>query len=364
MQRKFILIVLTACAAPTFTFSHASAAEAQLLFEADKTLEVRIDAPISTIRRDRSESGYHDGAFHFIGDGGVQHMLDLKLRPRGRFRRQEEVCDFPPLKLNFRKKQVKDTLFDGQDKLKLVTHCESSRDNYEQNLLQEYLAYRILNTLTDYSFRVRLMLVTYADTERGGKELQKYAFVIEEDNRVAERIGMQLSRVRGIEFEQLDMEQTNLFTVFQYLIGNTDFSAIRGPREKFCCHNAVLFTNPAGRFTPVPYDFDFSGIVNAPYAAPGKQFNLRSVKERVFRGLCRNNGRLPDTIGRFNTQEQEIRRLIDELDGLSAGNRRSTHRYLDSFYEAVSSPAQIEQNIVKECSSATAPAEPTSASLK
>ena len=357
-------LYLTVFAAVMFLFSANAAADQQPLFEHDETLQVRIEAPFSTIRRVRSDEEYLEGSLQYLDSSGATRRLDLKVRARGRFRKQREICDFPPLRLNFRKKQVVDTEFHGQDKLKLVTHCESGRKNYEQDMLQEYLAYRILNTVTENSFRVRLLHVTYANTESNGKELTKYAFLIEDDDRLGERLGMQHSKVRELQYHQLEMHQTSLFTVFQYMIGNTDFSAVMGPTEKYCCHNAVLFTNPVGQFTPVPYDFDFSGIVNARYAAPGKQFKLKSVKERVYRGLCRHNNLLPGTVGRFQEQEQTVRQLISELDGFSDGTRRSTQRYIDSFYKDVSSQDQMERHFVKECSSATGPPVQSSANQK
>ena len=362
MQNTLLHRCLTTVAAVMFLLSGAAAADNQLLFDSDATLQVRIDAPISSVRRDRSEEKYFEGKFHYVDDAGVQQTLELKLRPRGRFRKQPEVCDFPPLRLNFRKKQVKDTLFDGQDKLKLVTHCKSSSEKYQQNLLQEYLAYRILNTATDRSFRVRLLEVTYADAERGGAEMTKYAFLIEDEDLLAERLEMQLSKVRKLSYDQLDDDQTVVFTVFQYLIGNTDFSAILGPEDDHCCHNAILLTNGIGQFIPVPYDFDFSGIVDAPYALPGIQFKSKTVTKRIYRGLCAHNELLPGTIGRFQEREQTYRQLVSELDGMSNGTRKGTQRYIDDFYKDVSSPERIQENLIKVCSSATGPQEPPSAS--
>ena len=353
---------LTVLAATMFLLAGTAAADNAPLFESHTTLQVRIEAPISTLRRDRSEDEYLEGKFLYVDAAGVQQSLDLKLRPRGRFRKQREICNFPPLRLNFRKKQVRDTLFDGQDKLKLVTHCKNSSENYEQNLLQEYLAYRIFNSVTDQSFRVRLMQVTYADTDRDGAERTGYAFLIEDDDSVADRLGMQASKIRKLRYEQLDADQTVLFTIFQYMIGNTDFSAVLGSRDDYCCHNAILLTNGIGKFVAVPYDFDFSGIVDAPYAAPGKQFKIKSVKQRVYRGLCTHNEMVQDTIEGFQEQDPAIRRLINELDGMSSGTRSTTQTYIDGFYEDVSSPERIQQNMIKECSLAQAPAEPPSAS--
>ena len=125
------------------------------LFQNQDALRVRIEAPLRTLIRERSDTEYLDGTFAYTDASGQEVVLDLKLRARGRYRRQRSTCDLPPIRLNFKKKQVMGTEFAGQDKLKLVTHCEENRDRYEQYVLKEYLAYRILNTLTDASFRAR-----------------------------------------------------------------------------------------------------------------------------------------------------------------------------------------------------------------
>lgn len=319
------------------------------LFGSHLPLQVTIEAPLTTLTRDRPEEEYLDGTFTFTGDEGDERTVDLKIRTRGSYRRMEKHCDFPPIRLNFRKKQVADTVFAGQDKLKLVTHCQNKKPYYEQLLLREFLAYRIFHVVTNKSYGVRLLQVNYVDTE-GAKPMTKLAFVIEEDEHVARRVGMKSVSIGDITDEDLDRRQQNLVNVFQYLIGNTDFSLTRGEPGKDCCHNADLMSAAgAPPFTPLPYDFDFSGLVNAPYAEPNPRYKFRSVRHRHFMGLCKNNELLPDTIQQFLDKKDAIYAIIDELDMLKRRSRWDVTAYLNGFYKVISAPKHEGSALLASC---------------
>jgi hypothetical protein len=317
------------------------------LFDGHSVIDVRIQAPLKTLARTRPDEEYLDGSFTYAGTDGMERTFDLKLRTRGRFRRQRTTCPFPPVRLNFPKNAVEGSLLDGQDKLKLVTHCHTRREHYEQLLLREYLAYRILQTLTDKSFSARLLRITWIDTE-GDDPIERYGFVIEDDDDIGPRTGMQKMETTGLSYADLDPAHTNLVSVFQFMIGNTDYSLVRGPAGNDCCHNSVPFKG-VGPVFPIPYDFDFSGLVDAPYADPNPQFRIRSVTTRVYRGRCFNNGLLADTLARFEENKSAIYGIVEELTGLDAGNREEVTDYLDSFYEIIGDPGMLDEEIVREC---------------
>lgn len=330
--------------------AQGGAAEVQLLFEHHDTLTVRIEAPLTTLMRNQPEEDYLDGIFTYMETGGGEHALDLKLQSRGRFRRKKDICNFSPIRLNFRKQQVAGTEFAGQDKLKLVTHCQNRKDSYEQYVLREYLAYRILQSLTQRSFGARLMHITYVDTEDNGKSMTKYGFVIEDEDNLEERLGFVRSKLRGIDADELDPEHGNLISVFEYLIGNTDFSLVLGPHNTSCCHNSVLFSeNDAAPYFPIPYDFDFSGIVNAPYAEPNPRFELRNVTSRLYRGRCENNNLLDGTFARFLEKQEEIFSLVDGVDGLDNKNRKRVVRFLNFFFEDITSERAKQIDFINKC---------------
>lgn len=321
---------------------------AGLLFASDDVLEMRLVAPLERIARERPDDDDIQGRIYLEYESGELRALDVGIRARGKNRRRADVCAFPPLRLNFRKSQLGQTVFEGQDKLKLVTQCRPGAYRYEQALLAEYLAYRILNLLTEYSFRVRLVSINYASDERDSGDNQ-YAFFIEHKDGLAARIGMPALSVSSTTVGRLNAAHSNLASVFQYLIGNTDFASTTGPPSHECCHNYSLFGRSGESHYSVPYDFDMSGIVDAPYALPNSVLRLKSVKDRLYRGFCVNNPLLPETLKTFRANRGEIEGLIKGQTGLASSARRSMLRYVDDFYKTISRERAVNRRILAKC---------------
>ena len=240
-------------------------------------------------------------------------------------------------------------MFAGTDKIKLVTHCRSGRKGFQQTLLREYLAYRVLNIMTDNSYRVRLLRVQYVDTDDGDTNADNFAFLIEHRDQLAERVGLPASDVDSTLAADLEPANTNLGSVFQYLIGNTDFSPVAGAKDEPCCHNYTILGSDAGTILAVPYDFDMSGWVNATYATPNPKLRLRSVRQRLYRGRCENNARLATSIRAFQEKQPEISGLVSELAHLANSTRKQLTRYLNDFYEIIEDPKAVESRLVAAC---------------
>jgi len=319
------------------------------LFASDDIIEVRMEAPFRTIMQDRLIEEEIPAVFQYVNSSGDTIQFDVGLQTRGHFRHQPDICDFAPLRLNFKKSETKDTLFDHQDKLKLVTHCESSSPSFEQHVLSEYLVYRVFNLMTDVSFRVRLLRVIYVDTARKNKEKVSLAFLIEHRDRLAKRIDNAVIETSRVSLQDLNSDYTNLASVFHYFIGNTDFSPIATALDKNCCHNHSLFGNEGEDIYSVPYDFDLSGFVNAPYARPNPRFKLRNVRDRRYRGRCFNNSRIPASVERFFVKREEIYSLIDRQNLMTNAKRKSLLRFVDDFYKSLNSPEKITKELNKDC---------------
>lgn len=316
------------------------------LFQDVSILEASISGPLTTLVQERSKDDYLPGVFRFTDAAGEEVALDLKIRSRGNFRHKE--CDYPPVLLNFVKKQTRDTLFDKQNKLKLVIQCGKS-ERYVQAVLREYLAYRLLNAVTDRSFRVRLLRATYVNEERDPPYQQRYAFMIEHKKRVAERLGLQELAIERTSVSAIRPEQLNLTSVFAYFIGNTDFSPIAGPPGDNCCHNYVLFGDGDGPILAVPYDFDQSGFVDAPYARPNPRFRIRSVRQRLYRGRCANNDYLDASLQKFRDSRETLFAIVRDQDGLTDKVRKDLLKYMDSFFEIINDPRQVERKMRDRC---------------
>ncbi len=326
----------------------AGAPVADPLFQDNAILPVKIVAPMRTLIRDRPVDEELPARFHFTDMDGNEVEVDIEVRTRGRFRHRKDICPVPPLRLDFKKSSVKDTLFHKQDKLKLVTHCRSG-DTYAQVVMREYLAYRILNLLTESSYRVRLLQITYVDTDNDLAEQQRIGFVIEHKDRLAKRIGKDVLEIPSTRVEALHAQHINLSSVFQYFIGNTDFSPIKAAPDENCCHNFALFGNENEPILSIPYDFDQSGLVDAPYAMPSANFDIRSVRKRLYRGRCANNSHLPATLALFNERRAAIEAEINTLEPVSRRSRKSMLKYVDDFYQLIASPRKVQNSILKKC---------------
>jgi len=331
--------------------SGASAQETRTpdpLFQSKEILDVRIVVPLKTLTNKRPDEEELPGKFQFTNSAGQAVEFDIKVRTRGRFRRQKDACSFPPIRLNFKGSETKDTLFHKQDKVKLVTHCKNN-STYEQALLREYTAYQILNVMTDASFRVRLMRITYVNTEKKDREEVHYGFIIEHRDRLAKRLEKAVLDIPKTSVRSLQPEYTNTVSMYHYLIGNTDFSPVQGPEGDSCCHNHVLFGNEDEPVWSIPYDLDQSGLVNAPYAEPNPNFRIRSVRQRLYRGRCVNNHVLDTSIAKYKDKREKILEVVGELEAVTARSRKSMVGYVEKFYEMLNSEKRGKSEFARKC---------------
>lgn len=330
-------------------------APATALFASHEPLTFTIEAPLSTIFKDRGEERNERPAkLIVVGNDGQPMSLDVDVRTRGKTRAERRICEFPPLRLDFNKKG-NGTVFEGQNALKLVVHCQDGRTEYNQYVLQEYLAYRMYNLLTDRSFNARLARVTYVDTDGKRDTVTRNAFLLEDVDDVAARNGVQALRIRAVPPQLVDPRSIALVGVFEYVIGNPDWSLFTvEPTEEDCCHNTVPIGAEGGPIFSVPYDFDVSGIVNTRYAnrlfAPEtRDLGIRRVRERAYRGLCASDQHLPEIFALFNEKRDAIYALYRGQPGLDAEVVKETLEYLDAFYETINDPAKREREIERRC---------------
>jgi len=331
------------------------AAEAAPLFGSHNLLSLTLEADFHTIRReDRSDEDSEErpAVMQWVDADGSSQTQEIQIQTRGNFRLARRNCDFPPLRINVKKGTTKGTLFEGQDKLKLVVTCKLGQEYWQQYVLAEYLVYRMFNLFTPLSFRVRLARVTYVDTSGEDDTFTKYAFLIEDDDAMATRNGgvkLDWDTGSGNQFNPslLDPHQAVLVDVFQFMIGNTDWSGAE-------MHNMELFQRPPRMYATIPYDFDFSGIINTRYASPDPSLPIRRVRDRLFRGICPEDaGRGPEVYERvyqeFRNNKEEIYGLWRNLEGLDQDRLSDTLEYLDDFYEILNDPGKIQSWMIDRC---------------
>ena len=338
--RITVVILFTVLAVP-----NAKADSPDPLFQDDAALRVEITAPFSRLINERPKDREFAGSFSFKGPDGVAVKLELKVRARGKYRHTN--CDFPPLYLNFKRSQVGGTLFDQQNKLKMVVHCKDS-GRYQQSVLREYLAYRMLNPLTDRSVQVRLLEVTYVDSEDRRPRMVRSAFLLEHENRLAARLGMQRMNVFPDAVGAIQADHLNLTSIFQYLIANTDFSPILGSQGE-CCHNYAMFGTDDGPLVAIPFDFDMSGFVNTPYAEPDEELGIDNVRQRLYQGFCANNRYVEASVAEFLQARDTLYALVADLQQLEPTVRERLATYTDEFYETIGDSQGVKREILDRC---------------
>ena len=323
---------------------------AKPLFNNELPIKAVISAPISSVYTQRKKDVrlYFNGSLSYQNEAGENNKIPLKIKTRGNYRRLN--CSHPPLRLNFSKKKNDDNLFARQNKLKLVSPCKGGKP-YQELIGLEYLAYKIWQEVSDYHFKTRLLELSYIDTDSKKRPWSAMAFVIEDVSDMAKRTKHKPVKVNKVSRLQLDLQQTALFELFQLLIGNTDFSTLRSRPGTDCCHNTRLIAakDATNGIIPVPYDFDMSGFVNAPYAVPAEQHPIENVRQRYFSGWCKDSARFQQAIDRFNERKTAVYQQLENSILLSASTQKRKLKYLDRFYSLINSPEKVERQIVGRC---------------
>ena len=346
MSRSPILsILLLALGAAT----QAGAQDLSPLFQSLEPVNITLTAPFQKVNRARGEKRpEYPATLTMANADGSQVSLDLEIRTRGHFRAKKEVCSYPPLRLDFKRKSLDGSIFDGENNLKLAVQCKSS-DSYEQFIYLEYLTYRVYQLFSDYSLKVRLARVTYIDSEKNKDEGTRLAFFIEDVGHMAKRLGLKEVEAQRLRPADYDPAIMNLVDVFQFFIGNTDWSAFAGPPGEGCCHNIIPLSQGPGRMVPVPYDFDTTGAVDPSYAQVSDQLPIRSVTQRLFRGICQDRTLYDATIARFMEKRQAIQDLYVNQAGLSDRSRREALEFFDEFYQIITDEAKLQKEIIDDC---------------
>jgi hypothetical protein len=277
------------------------------LFASDAPIRVTIQGPIASLASNRAEV---PRAARMTVDGVT---YPIALSPRGITRKTTDICDFPPLRVQLTGAAPAGSLFDRQRRLKLVTHCKRAAD-FQQKVLLEYAAYRLYNLMTPVSFRARLANIDYLD-DSGRPYVSRVGFFIEDFDDVAKRNDMRDAHMGSlVPLAQID------------------------PLGAECCHNGRLLAGAAnGLLTPVPYDFDYSGLVDAPYSTPPEGFPISNVRQRSYRGYCTHMAQARAVAAQISPRRAEFIGLFATIPGLDQRNQGRAASYIQAFFNDIDS---------------------------
>lgn len=320
------------------------------LFASDELLKAVLSAPISQAYKQKKQEKrlYLDGSWSYRQADEEPVRLTVKIRTRGNFRK--ETCSLPPLQLNFKKKEVKSTLFAGQDKIKMVSPCKRM-DKYQQYVYLEYLIYKLFALISEHHFKTRLVEVAYNDANGKAKPWQSTNFLIEDVADMAARSGLEPADIVSSKRSQMDLGQTALVEVFQFMIGNVDYSTLKAAEGEKCCHNIKLLV-PEGEqsgWTPVAYDFDVSGLINAAYAPLPAKVPIKKVTDRYFTGWCKEEKRFRDAISHINGKREAAVALFANFSLMEEKYRKRGVKYLEKSYDKLNDEYYVENYILGRC---------------
>lgn len=339
-------LALAALAFATLTSAAAAAEPAKPLFASDDVIRITIRGPVDAIAKAPEESrASYPGT---VTVAGTSDALPIQLAQRGITRRKGDVCQFPPLRVTFNQPPPAGSLFAGQRRLKLVTHCRAS-EGFQQYVLMEYATYRLYNQLTPMSIRARLAQIDYVG-DTGKPITSRVGFFLEDIDDVARRNGMREAKMgTRIPVTSLSPADSGRVGVFQYMIGNLDWAMQAGPPGDNCCHNSLLIgPGPAG-LVPVPYDWDFSGLVDTPYATAPDSINVTSVRQRRYRGFCRHNAEARAAIADARARQAPLMATFAAVPGMDPKTVKKATSYLGGFFADIASDASAEAKLIKTC---------------
>lgn len=310
----------------------ANKAEADIdFFNSDELLHITLYFDVHEFLRTKNDPRNFDGLLTVRLNDNDSITRVIKLKARGEMRRN--YCSFPPVMIKF-----------GDYRLKLVTHCNQSEMN-ENYVFKEYLAYKLFNLVTPYSFKTRLVHINYIDSENPRRSVTAYGFLIENDDDMASRNEAMI--VDNDKLSQRHMNEENMarVAVFNYMIGNTDWSVTK-------LHNIKVLV-PADTFTnkgiPVAYDFDYSGFVKTSYSAPSKNLPIKLVTERYYMGNCISEEEIKTVLEEFDKLRTDFIKTIDEFEYLSSGSKKKLEYYINGFFKEQRNRDYLLSEISKTC---------------
>lgn len=310
------------------------------LFASDEILDLKLKFSVKDIRKDSNDSTYVDEVLWFKNDQGEWEELEVEMRTRGNFRLTN--CYFPPLRMKFKKKKREGTVFEENKSLKLVMPCSraKSADFY---IAKEFMCYKMMEEVTPYTFSTRMVRIYFEneDDKKGEEEL--FGFLIEDDDDVAERFKGKIVDDKKILGTLLEDSAAVRHDLFQYMIGNTDFSGIFK-------HNQKVMQLDERTVIPLAYDFDMTGFVNPPYAQVSNLVEIESVTERLYRGFCRDEALFQAVREEFLAKEPVMFAIIDQhQEWMSSGEKKEVERFLGEFFTIIKNDKSFDNSIISAC---------------
>lgn len=319
----------------------AQSAALTTLFQEEKPLAIKLKVSLKKIRKDTNDTTFIASTLFYRDNEKVNwDSIPIRIRARGNFRR--ENCYFVPMRIKIKKGDSKGTVFEGNKSLKLVLPCNTAK-TANGLIVKEYMCYQLYEPATPYIFNTRFLNITLEDIDKKKTTHQLLGFFIEDDDIVADRFHGK--EIDSTKLHPLALHDTSSVRhdLFEYWISNTDWSSTY-------YHNVKIILNAAGSYIPIPYDFDMSGFVNAPYAKGTPELGTTDSQTRVYRGFCRSEPLVQHVRQEYIALEPKMNEIIASYKSyFDEREFTSMKRYSDEFFTILKSDEKFKQNILQKC---------------
>lgn len=337
-QTKNILLI---CVLYFFNFKIYAQNDNPELFNDNLDLKAQLSFDFKELYKDTNDSTFIKSKMVFSGNGIEEDSITVRIRVRGNFRKK--ICYFKPMRLEIRKKQAENTIFQENRKLKLVVPCQNEKGK-DELIYKEMLAYKFFEEFSDIHLKTQALTLKIIE-KKGNKEIEHtmFAFLIEDDDKVADRHEIKKFPKRRVSPMTVSDSSAINFALFSYMIGNTDWSMAYQ-------HNTEMFFN-GKKLVAIPYDFDHSGLVNAFYAKPNPMLKISKVTDRVYRGLCRRDPNVfAGMRNLYISKEDRIFNILNAYrDNLTSKEFERVSTYVKSFYDIIKSDSEFQNKILSKC---------------
>lgn len=300
-------------------------------FDSEELIQFTLQSDWETLRTERPDTAtYQAATISYLGEE-AQYQIPAKVKLRGNFRRRPDICNFPPIRLKVSKETAPGTPFEGNRKLKVVTHCRQ-----ENWVLREYMVYKLYEKWSPHHFRVRLAKITYLEAD-GQSQETKYAFFIEDEEHMAERLGGQLLE-DTFRLSQVNQAALTQLMTFQYAIGNTDWNVYLQKNIR------LVELEPGESPIPVPYDFDWASIVGTNYVNFGPNFDPRRVPR-----TCLSEQLYLTRFAEIKAAEKSYLQVIQQDSYLPPEGKRLMSAYLRESFRLLRQKRTLQRVFLAGC---------------
>ena len=307
------------------------------LFENQDPLKIKLSYSNKVIRLETDDTTYVKTNMSYWNNN-KWNDLEVSLRARGNFRRSK--CYFPPIKMKIKKSKAEGSLFEGNKNLKLVVPC-LLQDEKNDNIVQEFIAYKLYEKISPYHFKTRMVEIEFSEVKKNKIIVHNLkGFLIEDDKRVADRFEGK-SFERYIHPKAMDDMTSIQNSMFQFMIGNTDFSVAYQHNGKLLYANKKIY--------PLPYDFDLCGLVDASYAIVNSRLGIKSVKDRKYRGFKRDESIVYEVRDQLLEKKSDFFQILDaqESNFELSTEFQSSKEFLVSFFEILEDKSTFEKKVIQ-----------------